>query len=159
MDDPKPRRLRRVLLIGAGLAVALVVLLVGVIVYLRARDSTTAVSVDEAIGSFRDISDTDTAASHRPEPGVVDEQVHRARVVGETFLDEGHPGAVRQVRDQHLAPGGVGPRQLVGERLQPVVVAGDQDEVVAALGETQREGAPDPGGGSGDESDGSGVRR
>ena len=47
-------------------------------------------------------------------------------------------------------------RQLVGQRLQPFVVARDQHEVVAALGETEREDAPDPGGGAGDESDGAG---
>ena len=82
MDDPKPRRLRRALLIGTGIAVAFVVLLVGIVVYLRARDSTTAVSVDEAIGSFRDVSDTSASESHRPEPGV-----YLYETVGDEHID------------------------------------------------------------------------
>ncbi len=81
MDDHKPRRLRRVLLFGAGIAVVLIVLLVGTIVYLRARDSTTVVSVDEAIGSFRDVSDT-SASGSRPEPGV-----YLYETVGDEHID------------------------------------------------------------------------
>ena len=93
-----------------------------------------------------------------PEAGVVDQQVDRPGLVGETLLDQGHPGALGEVGDQHLALRGIGLRELVGQRLQPLAVARDQHEVVAALGETEREDAPDPGGGAGDEGDGAGGR-
>ena len=82
MNDPRPRRLRRALLIVAGVALALVVLLVGVVVFLRARDSTTVVSVDEAVGSFRDVADADASESHRPEPGV-----YLYETVGDEHID------------------------------------------------------------------------
>ena len=49
MAEERPRRLRKVLWISLGAVATILVLAVGTVLYLRARDSTTAVSVDEAI--------------------------------------------------------------------------------------------------------------
>ncbi len=70
MAEERPRRLRKVLWITVGAVATILVLAVGTVLYLRARDSTTAVSVDEAIGSFRDIGTQAATESLRPEPGV-----------------------------------------------------------------------------------------
>jgi hypothetical protein len=70
MTEQHPRRLRKVLWIGGGVVLTLVVLIAGTVLYLRARDSTTAVSLDEVVGSFRDEGPGEAAAPQRPTPGV-----------------------------------------------------------------------------------------
>ena len=46
------------------------------------RDSTTVVSVDEAVGSFRDVADADALESHCPEPSV-----YLYETVGDEHID------------------------------------------------------------------------
>jgi hypothetical protein len=77
MDDEKPavaadglRRLRRWLLVGGGIVVGLLLVVGVTVLVLRARDSTTTVSVDDALGSFREADAAASAAIRSPEPGV-----------------------------------------------------------------------------------------
>ena len=97
-------------------------------------------------------------AALEPEAGVVDQQVDRPRLRRRAGpRPSAIPRAVGQVGDQHLARDAVRSRDSSSASAsQPVLVAGDQDEVVAALGETLGEDAPDAGGGAGDEGDGAG---
>src|SRR4029079_10319214 len=98
-------------------------------------------------------------AAFEAEARVVDQQVDRSGLVGETVLDKRHPAALGEVGDQHLALRRMGLGELVGQCLQAFAVARDQHEVLSAFGETEREDASDPGGGAGDEGDGAGGRR
>jgi hypothetical protein len=70
MAEGRPRRLRKVLWITVGAVATLAVVAVGTVLYLRARDTTTAVSVDEVIGSFRDVGTQAATEPQRPAPGV-----------------------------------------------------------------------------------------
>ncbi len=89
--------------------------------------------------------------SLEPEPGVVDQQVDRAPAIGDPGLHRGQLLAVGEVGGQHLDGHAVPVPQLARLVLQPVTVAGDQDEVVAGGGELVGEGAADAGGGAGDQ--------
>jgi hypothetical protein len=62
--------MRRALWIAGLVAVVVVVLVVSTVLVLRARDSTTAVTVDEALGAYRDDGTDALATPRRPEPGV-----------------------------------------------------------------------------------------
>jgi hypothetical protein len=64
------RRRRRWPWIVGGAAVVLIVLVGGTVLYLRARDSTTAITVEDAVASFGDNQVSGTPASRRPTPGV-----------------------------------------------------------------------------------------
>jgi hypothetical protein len=61
---------RRLLWIVGLIAVVLVLLVAGTVLVLRARDSTTTVTVDEALGAFRGDEADDGSTPRRPEPGV-----------------------------------------------------------------------------------------
>jgi len=82
MSDKPPRRLRKVLWIVGLVAVAIAFLVAGAVLYLRARDSTTEVSLDDAVSSFRDVGETDAPAPERPVPGV-----YVYETVGEESID------------------------------------------------------------------------
>jgi hypothetical protein len=85
------------------------------------------------------------------EAGVVDEQVD---AVGDAGLDLRQLGAHREVRCKHLDLHAVllpQPRRQLG---QPPLVAGDQHQLVAALGEPAGERMTDPGGRAGDQGGG-----
>jgi hypothetical protein len=66
----RPRWLRRTLLIVGAVVLALVILAGGTILVLRARDSTTDVSLDDAVGSFRESEAVASPESRIPLPGV-----------------------------------------------------------------------------------------
>ena len=83
--------------------------------------------------------------------GVVDDEVHRACLVGDPVRHALQLVALGDVRDEDLAARAVQVPQVVGDLLQPVAVAGDQDEVVAAAGQLTDEGQADAGGRAGDE--------
>ena len=101
----------------------------------------------------------------QPEPGVVDQQVDRMDRVGQPVLDHLQLVPVDQVGDQHLAGHAVRRRELVGDGLEPSLVAGDQHHVVAAPGQPVGEHAPEPRGRAGHEGEradaggGAGCRR
>ena len=86
-----------------------------------------------------------------PEPGVVDEQVHRTRAVGESLLDRGELRRVGEVGGQHLDLDAVRRPQVGRYLLQPGGVPGDENQVVATGRELAGELMADPGGRAGDE--------
>ena len=94
-------------------------------------------------------------AGHEPlvhrEPGVVDQDVDRAVPVGQSRLDTSAAVVLGEVGGQHLDRDAVRGAELGGQRLQPGLVAGDEDEVVAVLGEAADEGVADAGCRAGDE--------
>ncbi len=94
--------------------------------------------------------------AHRPEPGVVHEQVDRPAVVGEAALDGRDVGTDGEVGTEHLGRRAVRDLELLGQDLEARRVAGDDHEIVSTRGEILREGATDTGGCAGDESDGTG---
>ncbi len=62
--------LRRGLRVGAVALPVVALLLIGTVLFVRARDKTTAVSVDDAVVSFRDSAPVDVSRPRRPDPGV-----------------------------------------------------------------------------------------
>jgi hypothetical protein len=64
------RRWRKVALIAASVVASLVVLAVAAVLYVRSRDSATAVPVGEAVDEFREASDSVVATAELPPPGV-----------------------------------------------------------------------------------------
>lgn len=67
---PPPRRRRRWPWILLGCLAAVCLVAVTGFFYLRSRDSTTVVSVDDALGSFRDSDAAAHVVERRPTPGV-----------------------------------------------------------------------------------------
>ena len=104
--------------------------------------SSIAVSASTALSRNRPLS---------PKPALLTSRSTGRVRVGEPRLDPGQVGAVGQVGGQHLDLDAVGGAQLGGGLLQPVLVAGDQDQVVAAGRELAGEAVADAGGGAGDE--------
>jgi len=89
--------------------------------------------------------------ARRTEPGVVHQNPHPGR------QPVGHlraVGFVGQVGDQHLHPGAGLVAQFGAEALQPIGVAGHQDQVVAVDGVAAGESRAQPGRRSGDQCDG-----
>ncbi len=85
------------------------------------------------------------------EAGVVDQQGDRPGPVGQPSLHPAQRLPVGEVRGEHLDLDAVLRPELLGELAQPLLVAGHEDEVVAARGELVGERAADPGSGTGDE--------
>jgi hypothetical protein len=81
-EEPRPRRARKWLLIAGGVVGGIALVLVGTVLYLRSRDSTTEVSVDDAIGSFREADVVIDPTDRRPAPGV-----YEYETVGEERID------------------------------------------------------------------------
>jgi hypothetical protein len=81
--EARPRRpLRRGLIIAGSVIGVLAILLVGTVLYLRSRDSTTEVSVDDAVGSFREADGLEAQRAELPVPGV-----YEYETVGEERID------------------------------------------------------------------------
>ena len=76
---------------------------------------------------------------------VVDQDVHRRRRVGEPLLDHRALARHRQVRGQRLDTHAVRGPQLLGRLRQPLLVPGDEHEVVAVGREPPRERGPEAG--------------
>ena len=70
--------------------------------------------------------------SHGGEAGVVDQDVGRQAALGQRGRELGARVGVGQVGGDHLGPDRVRPRQLVGQRLQPVLAPGHEGHSVAA---------------------------
>ena len=85
------------------------------------------------------------------EPGVVDQQVDRAFGVGQPGLDAFHVLAHAEIGGQHLHGHRVRRAQVVGGGLEALLIAGDENEVVTAVGESLGEGQTDSGGATGDQ--------
>ena len=81
MSEGRSRR-RRLLWVAGAVAATVVVLLVGGFFYVKARDSATAVSVDDVLDEFRGTEAATLGALGRPEPGV-----YVYATVGEEWVD------------------------------------------------------------------------
>jgi hypothetical protein len=92
------------------------------------------------------------------EPCVVDDEVDRSSRVRDPRFNRRERSRVREVCGQHLDRRTVRSLQLPGELLEPPGVASDEHEVVAAVGERERERAADAGRCSGDEGNRTSVR-
>ena len=88
------------------------------------------------------------------EPGVVDQQVDRPARVGQAGLDRPQAGVGLEVGDEHLAGTAVVALELGGEVGQGGLAAGDEDQVLAPLGERDGERPPDARRRAGDEGTG-----
>ena len=75
--------------------------------------------------------------------GVVDQQ-RDLRIVRQFLLDLSQVDVIRQVGLQHLDLAARRGREAVGQLLQLLAVAGDDDEIVAALGEAVGVDGPIP---------------
>ena len=85
------------------------------------------------------------------EAGVVDQQLDRPVAVGHPALDRASwPRSARSAGSTSTSTP-YAARSSVGDGLQPLLVAGDEHQVVAAGGELAGELVADPGGGAGDE--------
>ena len=89
---------------------------------------TTASQLTRTISASRP-SSTSQKRPWVPKPGVVDQQVDLDAELGDPRGQRGRVGS--EVAAEDVGGGG----QLGGERLEAVGAAGDEDEVVAALGE------------------------
>ncbi len=88
------------------------------------------------------------------EAGVVDQEVHGEAPVGEFGADTAGGVGSGEVLDQDVGGDAVGLAEALGEVVQAVGGAGDQDEVVAARGELGGELGAEAGGRAGDQSSG-----
>ena len=83
-------------------------------------------------------------------PGVVDQHAY-TRVFTQPRFDPSKGIGLGEVGDQHLDGNGEVLAQAGSQRLQARLVAGDQHQVVTALGEAFGIGGADTAGGTGDE--------
>lgn len=83
-DEMTPRRgrARRWLLIAGTVVGVVALLLGGTVLYLRSRDTTTEVGVEDALGSFREAEAAAEPVDRRPQPGV-----YEYETVGEETID------------------------------------------------------------------------
>jgi hypothetical protein len=89
--------------------------------------------------------------------GVVDKQGD-AFVVSQPRLDGSHCRPVRKISGQDAYFNSGLPRQFFRQRPQPLRIARNEDQIVAALGETVGIGGADAGRGTGDEGSSKGAR-
>lgn len=92
------------------------------------------------------------------EAGVVDQQVDGALPVRHPLLDPGQVIGVDEVGPEHLDPHAGRGAEVGRDRLQPRLVAGHEDEVMALLRQLPGELQPDAGGGPGHQRGGAGDR-
>ena len=104
---------------------------------------------DQRVGHLRIELDEAAVAT---DAGVVDQEIERR---GGGAVGDGVDARVAgQIGDQDFDLGLVRGAEALGERLQPIAAAGDDDEVVAAGRQLLGKGLSDAGGGAGDESEG-----